>query len=280
MPLRRCTVLSLIPRLPSLIRLLTAWLLALACAGTVLAEGRYTYKEFDGLYVFYRPRDVAVYRQLLPKVFDMPDAPLVQVFIADYYKMDAGTQPYLEAAVFLLARYEGETVWHCISMPVTSDEARRLGVTLMGFPKVMGEIGLERGEGKYVGTLKLDGKPTMSIKLDTKGHGVTQDEQQWFRTLAGIPNLNILNGKVINPMGAARRPRLGMWEMSKLFPDKLEVKVGKAELALKPGAAKGRSQKPPDAFDVEPSEIVLAYYLKNKLGFSFGQRQGQGGTGR
>lgn len=262
----------------SLIRLLIALPMALACAGMVLAEGRYTYKEFDGLYVFYKPRDVAAYRQLLPKVFDMPDGALVRVFIADYYKMDAGTQPYLEAAVFLLARYEGETVWHCISMPVTSDEARRLGVTLMGFPKVMGEIALERGEGKYAGTLKLDGKPMMSIKLATQGHVVTPEEQQWFRTLAGIPNLNILNGKVIDPMGATRRLRLSMLEMSRLFPAKLEVKVGRAQVALKPGAAKARGAKPPDAFDLEPSEIVLAYYLKNKLGFSFGQRQGQGGA--
>ena len=92
------------------------------------ARGRYTYKEFDGVWVFYKPRELTSYRRLLPEVFGMPDAPLVQIFIADYYKMDEATQPYLEAAVsFLRAKGAAASTFvrHTIRLWVECNETRR-----------------------------------------------------------------------------------------------------------------------------------------------------------
>jgi hypothetical protein len=57
-----------------------------------------------------------------------------------------------------------------------------------------------------------------------------------------------------------------------MFPEKVEVRPGKAELSLRPRRARA------DAFGIEPAEIVLAYYVKNKFGFSFGGRGTQPGA--
>jgi hypothetical protein len=92
-------------------------------------EPRYTYHEFDGIVVFYKTQDLDAYKALLPAVFEMPAKPLVMAFVIDYYKMDKATQPYKEAAVYLLATYQGKPAWHCVTMPVTSDDARIGGIT-------------------------------------------------------------------------------------------------------------------------------------------------------
>jgi len=254
-------------------RPLLTLLLILALAGPLGAEtarSRNTYQEFDGIFVFYRPKHLTIYRKLLPSVFDMPKTPLVKAFFADYYKMEPGTlEPYREAAVFLLARFQGEKAWHCITMPVTSDKARRLGIMFLGFPKIMGDISLRRAKTTYTGTLKLDGVPVMSISLATERHLITPAEEKWFQELAGIPSLNILNGRVTNPMPAKRKSRMNLLQMSRMFPEYLEVKVGKAEISLKPPSAGARPHENSDAFRIQPAEIVLAYYLKSKFGFSF-----------
>ena len=222
---------------------------------------RYTFLETDGIYVFYKPHDLAKYRQLLPKMFDMPAAPLVQMFVADFYKMDPATQPYLEAAVFLLARHEGKEAWHCISMPVTSDEARRLGVRNLGYPKVMGEVTLQRSDSAYTGTLKLDGKPVMTVRLKTGEHALSDNESQWFKKLTGIPSLNILNGKVIDPLAGHPKPTVSVLDLSRKYPGKMTVKMGESQVSLTPGTA--------TAFSIEPEEVVLAYFLNNKFPFNF-----------
>src|SRR4030066_1135490 len=59
-------------------------------------ERPFTYYEYDGVFVYYRTQDISTYRELLPKVFDMPDEPMVKVFVMDYYKMDRATEPYKE----------------------------------------------------------------------------------------------------------------------------------------------------------------------------------------
>lgn len=123
-------------------------------AGILLAseteqEKRYTYHEHDGVFVYYETEDRETYRGILPDIFDMPDQPMVYSFIADFYKMDSQTEPYREAAVFLLAEYEGKEIWHCVFMPVTSRESRRLGVRRLGLPKTMGEIDFSRNSPEY-----------------------------------------------------------------------------------------------------------------------------------
>lgn len=247
--------------------------LVIACAVTAAhaVERRYTYHEFDGVYVFFETKRLEVYRRLLPDVFQMPDEPLVQAFVADYYKMDARTQPYREAAVFLLAQYQEKNVWHCITMPVTSDEARRLGIRFLGFPKIMGDVRLQRDPPKYTGTLKLGGTLRMSVQIATKGHVITDDEKRLFDDLASIPMVNLRRGKPVE-LGAGRRRRTRLLQKAKLFPKRLELKVGRATVKFPKVATAGGKET---AFDLHPSRIRLGYYFKNTFPFSLGGRMPQ-----
>jgi len=181
--------------------------------------------------------------------------------------MDKATQPYLEAAVFLLAKYKGKPAWHCVTMPVTSNEARLAGIYYLGYPKIMGDIQLKRGRSTYTGQLKLNRKTVMTFTLQTKGHAVTNEERQWFERLRGIPSLNILNGEIYQPkFGSGERTPL---ELAEEFPDKFKLKVGNAELFLDPEAARGHSARLASIFSIKPTEIVLAYYFKNKFVLRF-----------
>ena len=233
------------------------------------SEPRYTYHEFDGVVVFYKTDDVTHYRELLPTVFQMPDELLVRAYVIDFYEMDRATQPYREAAVFLLATYKGKPAWHCVTMPVTSDEARLLGIYFLGYPKIMGDIQLKRGRSTYTGQLKLNGKTVMAITHNAKNHAVTPEEKQWFERLKGIPQLNIRNGKIYQPRFGSGGEQRTPLELAEEFPDKFEVKVGKSELVLDAQAARGHSARLADIFSIEPTEMVLAYYFKNKFVLRF-----------
>jgi hypothetical protein len=240
-------------------------------AGPVYGQGK-MYEEFDGLVVFYKPTAVDTYRKLLPDLFDMPDQSLVQVFIIDYYKMASwAIKPYLEAAVFLLAKYKGETVWHCVTMPVTTDEARIGGITYLGYPKVMADVTLDRSTPAYSGIVKAEGKTIMELTLHTASHVVTSQEKEWFDRLTGVGSLNILRGQVIDPLPGTRKQKDSLYELSLMYPAMFTVKIGRAKLTLTPQATPKDEDWRPSAFSIQPAEIVLAYYFKNKYGFSFGQ---------
>jgi hypothetical protein len=249
-----------------LFSVLLLFVVAGGCSSTLTqeqSEPRYTYHEFDGIVCFYKTRDLAAYRALLPQVFEMPDEPLVRAFVIDYYKMDKATMPYLEAAVYLLAKYEGKPAWHCVTMPVTSDDARIGGIYYLGYPKIMGDVTLKRGRSTYAGQLKLNGKTVMTITLDAKEHTVTSEEKQWFESLKAIPQLNILNGKIYQPrFGSGDRTPL---EIAEQYPDKFQLKVGDAKLFMGPISARWHSERQGRIFSIKPTEIVLAYYFKNKF---------------
>lgn len=231
-----------------------------------LSSGRFTYYEFDGVHVFYKTKDTEAYRDLLPKVFGMPDEPMVWAFVMDYYKMDKETQPYLEAAVYLLAEYKGEPAWHCITMPVTSEEARIGGIRYLGYPKIMGEITLQRSPAGYTGMLKLKGSTVMTITQDSKNSTITVEEEEWFRKLAGIPILNILRGEIYEPKFGSKSNLL---TTARMYPDKLTVTTGRARLSLNAAAAGKYSDRLGRVFSIKPTDIVLSYYLKNKFVLRF-----------
>jgi len=228
------------------------------------------YEEFDGVLVFYEPQDTTLYRELLPDIFDMPDSPLVEVFIIDYYKMAPwAIKPYLEAAVFLLAKYNGQKAWHCITMPVTTDSARLGGILYFGYPKVMGDILFQRNNTHYSGALNAGNNKVMNISLSTAGYTITPDDRKWFQRLTGIHSLNILRGEVVNPLPSMEKQTQSLLELSEKYPDILEIKVGKPSLSFFPDAAKEFKDWKDKAFRVKSKKIVLSYYFKNKYGFSF-----------
>ena len=229
------------------------------------------YQEYDGIMLFYTSKDVTIYRELLPAVFDLPGQPLVEVFVFDFYKMAPwALKPYQEAAVFLLGNYNGEQIWHCITMPVTSERARIGGIRNQGYPKVLAEVTFVRKNPLFLGILKANGKTIMELTLDTEGGTVSPKEKDWFVRLTGIPSLNFLNGKLIDPMPRSGKTRISILDLSEKYPEIFKVRVGKAALTTFPKNAPKDSDWRPKAFAIEVKEIILAYYFQNKYGFSFG----------
>jgi acetoacetate decarboxylase len=237
-------------------------------SGCAHLERPFTYHEFDGMFVYYKTQDVRAYRELLPKEFDMPDEPFVMVFVMDYYKMDKATQPYLEAAVFLLVKHKNQTGWHCVTMPVTSDEARIGGIKYLGFPKIMGDVNFIREPSSYIGTFSLNNKNIITVKLSPhKNKEISPDEEGWLKKLLGLPNFNLLDGKVYSPEFGFN---INILRANRWFPDRVIIKTGTASISQYPDVAGNHSARLAKIFSIKPAEIVLAYYFKNTFTVSFG----------
>ena len=215
--------------------------------------------------MFYKTKDASVYQELLPHVFTIPDEPMVMAFVKDYYHMDKATEPYKEAVLFLLVQYDGKPAWYCVTMPVTSNEARIGGILFLGYPKIMGVVTLERRYSVTIGILRRKGKTLMKIIHDAGGHVITNEEQEWFEKLKDIPILNILNGKVFRPKFVGSRGQFTLLEIAEAFPEKFQIKVGKAELFTDPEAAGAYFKRLARIFSLRPTEIFLTYYFKNKF---------------
>jgi hypothetical protein len=266
--MKNLTKISLITVCSFLLILFCGYSLAETGSGNAPFERPYTYHEFDGLFVYYKTQDIPAYRELLPKVFDMPDEPMVMVFVMDYYKMDRATEPYREAAVFFLAKYKQRAGWHCLTMPVTSDDARIKGIQFMGFPKIMGDVRFQREPSSYTGTLMLNNKTVMIIKFDpNKNNEVSKSEEEWFDKLPELTSFNLLNGEVYEPEFGSKTNIL---KAARSSPKMLVVKTGTANLTQDSQAAGTYSLHLARVFSIKPSEIVLAYYIKNSFPLTFG----------
>lgn len=228
-------------------------------------EKRFTYHENDGVFIYYETEEKELYRQLLPKAFDMPDRLYVYSFISDFYKMDSRTTPYKEASIFLLAKHEGREAWHCIFMPVTSEISRRVGIKRLGLPKTMGDIEFTRSAPIYSGTATTESGRTMSLSVNTRDYTMSSEEENLIKELSTLPKLNLLNGEIIKMSGGRKR---NLIDISKRIPEKLSLKAGVAKIELNATTSDNGS---PHALDLAPSRVLGGYYLLNKIPFRLGK---------
>lgn len=226
------------------------------------SSNEYTYLENDGIFLYYETEEKEVYRKLLPEVFDMPDRFLVYTFVSDFYKMKGQTQPYKEASIFLLGKYKGEEIWHCIYMPVTSEESMRMGVIRLGLPKTIGKIEFSRSETEYAATLLDENENMMVLSIDTKEHYFNDDEEEKLKQLSLIPKMNLLNGNVIKMSKKGNAPNTSILDIAKQIPNRISIKEGKGEISFNISSTQknSTSQTP---LNLKPSKIIGAYYMNN-----------------
>ncbi len=109
----------------------------------IMATARTTAEFIDAemLTVFWETRpDIAA--RLLPPPLKPAEYPLAMAFVANYPKTNFDVA-YREAALFLLASYEGEEGNYCLAMPVTNDMAMIGGREVYGYPKKMADISFD-----------------------------------------------------------------------------------------------------------------------------------------
>jgi hypothetical protein len=143
-----------------------------------LIEGQDTgiWKGTDGIWILAEPDNVALYRHLLPKQFEMPDHPLISIYAVNFYKTGIMT-PYYELGVFLKCIDNGEEAWFCLTMPVTT-AAAYLGGIAMGFPKYVADAITMTGNSNYLKyTVKYHFRTNASITFSAGG--VPGNLPQW-----------------------------------------------------------------------------------------------------
>jgi hypothetical protein len=237
------------------------------------SSNKYTYLESDGIFMYYETEGEALYRKLLPEVFDMPERLLVYTFISDFYKMDGETEPYKETAIFLLGRYKGKDIWHCIYMPVTSEESMRMGIIRLGLPKTIGEIDFERSESTYSATLVDENDNSIVLSIDINNYNFNETQAEALKTLSLIPKMNLLRGEVIemgkNGNGNQQR---SIFDIAKAFPKRVTLKPGNGEIIFKQSPAQiNNSVGSP--LDFKPTKIIGTYYMHNTLPFKLRKKE-------
>ena len=230
-------------------------------------EQRYTYHENDGIYIYYETQAWDAYRSLLPSEFDMPEELLVYTFVSDFYKMDARTEPYKEAAIFLLAEQDGKKFWHCIFMPVTSQESRVAGIRRLGLPKSMGQIDFARKSPVYEAQAIEEDGYQISLTVDTHNYEFNENEEKTIAELSALPKYSLLDGKLIQ---IGRTSKRSIVDLAKLLNKKLVLKPGVGAINFE--QPKGKNPADIHPLDLSPSKILASYYLKNTIPFRLNGR--------
>lgn len=224
----------------------------------------YRYNENEGIFVFYRTDNEELYRELLPEEFDMPDELIVHLFVMDFYDIDSDAEPYKEMSISLLAKYNGVDIWHCIYMPVTSEQSMIAGIEGLGLPKTMGDIQFIRNESSYVGTILDNQSRSGTITIDTSDYVLTSTDKETIRGFMDIPKMNILNGDIIEMSTSSGS--VNIIDVVEDYPDYIYLLGGNASIVFDDS-----DDTTAHPFDLEPTEIIAAYFLHNEIPFSLGR---------
>ncbi|WP_159081879.1 acetoacetate decarboxylase family protein [Paenibacillus sp. CAA11] len=166
---------------------------------------------------FYNAETLTVYwetspdtiRRILPAPLKPGPKPLVQAFVANYPRTSF-CPPYREAAIFVLAEYNGVLGNYCLSMPISDDIAMGLGREIYGFPKKMADISLSK-EGQMVeGSVSRRGIEFFRVKAALTGKMNADDGQNILNEYYGdgLPVFNIKYSKSADGNGFDLAPLL------------------------------------------------------------------------
>lgn len=226
----------------------------------------YQYKENDGIFMFYKTEDEELYRKLLPEEFDMPDELVVHLFVMDFYDIDSEADPYKEMSISLLAKHNGEDIWHCVYMPVTSEQSMIAGKVGLGLPKTMGDIQFTRDNSTFTATVIDDQDRSGTITLNTKNYNMPVSEEEKIKAFMSLPKINLLDGDFVQMTRAGGA--VNIIEVANRYKHLVTLQGGIASISF--DTSENTIVHP---FDLEPSEIIAAYYLHNKIPFSLDRKQ-------
>jgi hypothetical protein len=160
------------------------------------------YREYHGIKMIAEPKDMSLYRNLLPKQFSIPKQPAVFIFVADYLKVATWpfkvlpwrTSRYQEAGVFIRSSYQKVEGWFCLAMPISTWLTMALGRYTMGFPKyVVDKISLENKDGNWNGFVKHKDQITLSLDFTSDiNHSLSPWEEKILNNSAFFEDITYL----------------------------------------------------------------------------------------
>jgi uncharacterized protein (DUF362 family) len=126
-----------------------------------LKEG--LYRGHRSITAAFQPTDSPLYRQLLPNDFQMPDSLQVIVSVLSYHNVTTPLVPYHEGYVLLSCKYQGQSGFYVLTMPV-DDRTACDGGRAIGFPKYVADsIELAESSGVWSGQVTHSGVAVMHM---------------------------------------------------------------------------------------------------------------------
>ncbi|MEN6572279.1 MAG: acetoacetate decarboxylase family protein [Anaerolineaceae bacterium] len=144
------------------------------------------FRDFQGLITHFAPKDLSLFRKLLPDRFSMPALPVVGICVTDYLHVFPWPMtPYREWAVLLKNEIQGETGWYVLTLPVTSWIAK-VGGRILGFPKVIiDEISFDKAGANWITRSSQKGVNTLALSFHP---GITRSLEPWEKQLIDDPS--------------------------------------------------------------------------------------------
>jgi hypothetical protein len=191
---------------------------------------RGTWQDFHGIFTVVEPADLELYRELLPAELEMPDHPMVGVFIVDYVVVvPCPMRPYLEGALGIRCKYNGEDGWHTVTMPL-NDVVAREGGRSIGFPKYLADVTMTQSGENWEGVVTHEGVVRMSLEFTP---GLTRPLEPFEEEIlaGGLPRLETTIFQVVPP---GEGPDLYRITLSDKVPANWESTQGMIEIYISP----------------------------------------------
>lgn len=166
-----------------------------------------TFYDAETLAVYWETKPEIIAR-ILPAPLKPAKRPLVQAFVANYPKTNF-CPAYKEAALLVLADFNGELGTYCLSMPISDGMAMGLGREIYGFPKKMADIELKKDGDSVYGSVSRNGINFFNIKANLDGKFNAKEGQEILKDNFGngLPVFNFKyskspdgNGFDLNPL--------------------------------------------------------------------------------
>ncbi len=161
------------------------------------------------IFTVYWETKPEVIKRILPPPLKPAKKPLVHAFIANYPRTNF-CPAYKEAALFILADFNGELGTYCLSMPISDGMAMGLGREIYGFPKKMAQIELNADGDIVEGSVSRNGIDFFNIKakLDEKFNAENGQKIIADNYGTGLPIFNFKYSKSPDGSGFDLKPRL------------------------------------------------------------------------
>lgn len=191
----------------------------------------FVFQESDYIRGYFEATDLAAYRRALPVPFTMPDKPpvrpLIRVAFLDFYDMAEGPT-YREAEIAVLATDGEQPGWLPLTLPVTNGVSCYGGRQILGLPKVVRRITLERAAGRYVGTLYAVGGERPQTTLTVETGEPAEGTRELLRQYGVFPQFGLLGGRVLKYGGS------GQSYAELMRRGDYEIRLGRARLEFSP----------------------------------------------
>jgi hypothetical protein len=189
------------------------------------------YRELEGLTTHFPPRDLALYRKLLPKPFEVAGAPIVTIFVADYLRVVPWPATrYQEWSILLKSAWNGEEGWYCVTMGVTKWRAMA-GGRYFGFPKyVADEITLTTKDETCSASAKYKARTQLALEFSP---GVARPLTEWESEL--LTDVSFFKGSIHLLVPPGRGPRAQKATLRHVTEPKWSPKQGMVLMRVDPG---------------------------------------------